>query len=332
MKNPLRLGIIGTGVAVQLLHRPALEELPERYEVRALANRTVSKAQELADQMGVPRDRVYADYEELLACDDIDVVLLALPPKLNYEVSEKALRADKHVICEKPIAASLEDARKMVELPSRYGKKLYIAENFRYEKAIQETKRLLDEGTISRPYMMLYKWMQHVPEDDEIATRPWRKDSGLPGGFLSDHGIHMIDVVRFLLGDIEELQVYGGELAAHVAGVDTALYNMKCRSGTLCSVQWSFAADSNDMSKIELWARDGSLRVSMDRIEIRTGGDTKVVELQGAKSSFYYEWLDFYDAITGSAQPLMTPEEGLADLIAIQKAYESIERHDIASM
>lgn len=321
----IRLGIIGTGVAVQFLHWPALKELTEQYQVRALANRTVSKAEAFAETIGLDRENVYGDYRELLGRQDIDAVILALPPNLNLKVTEEALRAGKHVICEKPIAATLEDARKMTGLPETYGKRLFIAENFRYEKAVSEAKNLLDNGAISEPFMMIYKWMQHVPVDDEIAGRPWRQDSGLPGGFLSDHGIHMIDVVRYLLGDISELQVYGRELADHVAGVDTALYNLRCESGAVCSVQWSFAAPENDMSKIELWARDGAVVLTPERIELRSGEDSTVLDFSDARSSFYYEFLDFYEAMTKGREPRMKPEDGVADLIAVQKAYESIE-------
>lgn len=328
----IQLGIIGTGVAAKLLHWPALEQLEDRYEIRAVANRTVSKAEDFAQLVGLDKENVYGDYRSLLERADIDTVILAVPPEFNVEIATAAFEAGKNVICEKPIAASLADAQKMASLPEKYKKILLIAENFRYERAIAQTRELLDEGVISTPFMMMYKWMQHVPEDDEIAGRPWRQDSGLPGGFFSDHGIHMMDVVRFLLGEIYDLQVYGRELAEHVAGVDTALYNIRCSSGAVCSVQWSFAAPENELSYLELWARDGHLKVRMDRIEIHKGGKVETIDLKGEKSSFYYEFLDFYDVIVHGKQPLMSVKDGVRDLLTVQRAYDSFYKKTILAI
>lgn len=320
----IRLGIIGTGVAARILHWPALKKLKDKYEIRAVTNRTVSKAKEFADLIGLERKNVYGDYRLLLEREDVDAVVLALPPKLNYSTAVDSFEAGKHVICEKPIAPSVKVAEQIVELPKKYDKKLLIAENFRYEKAVSETKKMLDDGVISSPFMMIYKWMQHVPLDDEIANRPWRGDSGLPGGFLGDHGIHMIDVVRYLIGEIDAIQVFGNELADHVTGIDTALYNMRSVSGTLCTIQWSFAAPFNDISHIELWADNGCIKLNMDRIEVITTSGKKIIEMGDVHSSFYYEFLDFYEAIAHDKEPKMGLNDGLMDLKIVEKAYESI--------
>ena len=102
MKQPLRLGLIGTGIAARLLHWPALKQMTDRYRLVAVANRTRAKAEAFADMAGLDPGAVYSDYRDLLARQDLDVVLLALPPRLNFEVARNAAEAGLDIICQKP--------------------------------------------------------------------------------------------------------------------------------------------------------------------------------------------------------------------------------------
>ena len=172
MTQPLRLGIVGTGVAARELHWPALKGMPDRFQVVALANRSRDKAEAFADLVGIERPAVYSDYRKLLAREDVDVVALALPPQLNYEVARAAAGAGIHVICEKPIAVTLEEARAMVALPEEFGVQLLIAENFRYDGAVQKARALIDQGQVAPPFMMSYQYIQPLPVNYEIAGRP----------------------------------------------------------------------------------------------------------------------------------------------------------------
>jgi predicted dehydrogenase len=86
--KPLRLGIIGTGVAARILHWPALKELRDCYQVVAVANRSRDKGEAFADLVGLEQSAVYTDYRELLARGDLDVVDLVLPPQFNYEIAD----------------------------------------------------------------------------------------------------------------------------------------------------------------------------------------------------------------------------------------------------
>lgn len=106
----LRLGIIGTGVAARILHWPALEQLSDRYQIVAVANRSRDKGEAFADLVGLERVSVYTDFRELLARDDLDIVDLVLPPQLNYTMARAAAEAGLHIICEKPIEVRLKKA------------------------------------------------------------------------------------------------------------------------------------------------------------------------------------------------------------------------------
>lgn len=321
--TPLRLGIIGTGVAARELHWPALKRMPERYEIVAVANRTRPKAEAFADMIGLARSHVYSDYRQLVARDDVEAVLLALPPALNYEAARAAAEAGCHIICEKPLADSLPAAGAMLTLPQEFGVRLLVAENFRYDPALQQAKELLNEGRIKPPFMLAYQFTQPVPPDDEIATRPWRQKPTHPGGMLSDHGVHMIDAVRFLMGEIEAVQVFARDLAEHVGGLDTAVYNLRFGSGAIGSIQWSFKVGAGPVSLIQLFAEDGTLQIRPDALRLQRQDQPDERLAVDGPDSFFTEFADFHTALVKGTVPQMTAQDGLNDLAVVEAAYRS---------
>jgi predicted dehydrogenase len=332
MTQPLRLGLIGTGVAARILHWPALERMPDRYRLVAVANRTPAKAEAFAQMVGLDPDAVYSDYRHLLARDDLQVVLLALPPALNYEVARAAAEAGLDIICEKPIAITLGEAEAMAALSREFGVRLLVAENFRYEAAVQKARSLIDAGRVRPPFMLSYRFIQPVPPDDDIAGRPWRQNPVHAGGIFSDHGVHMIDVARTLMGDVAAVQVFGRDLRPHLGGLDTAVYNLKFESGAVGSIQWSFAVASEPSWLIHLWAEDGTLRLRPD--EVRLKKEDRQAELFAVQPmmSFVNEFLEFYDVLAGHKQPVMTVRDALQDLRTILAAHRSAESGQVVNL
>lgn len=328
----LNLGIIGTGVAARILHWPALKQLSDRYRIVAVANRTRSKGVAFADMIGLDRSAVYTDYRELLTRDDVDVVDLALPPSMNVEAATAAARAGIHVICEKPLAITLEGARAIAALPGTFDVKVFVAENFRYENSVRQARAIIDEGVVEPPFLICYKWMQPVPPDDEIASRPWRQAPEHAGGFLSDHGVHMIDVVRYLMGDAAAVHAFGLDRSAFLTGFDNAVFNLEFLSGAIGSIQWSFTVDSDLTWLLELWSADGTLTVDADRVVLTRQGQPPTVFDVTGPSSFVNEFEDFYQAIVNGKPPEMMIKDGLADLRTILAAHQSIVDRDIVSL
>jgi predicted dehydrogenase len=327
--QPLKLGIIGTGIAARELHWPALKQMPDRYQVVAVANRSCDKAEAFADMVGLKSASVYSDYCQLLARDDLDVVDLALPPQLNYKVARAAAESGIHVICEKPIAITMEEAHAMVALSSEFGIQVLIAENFRYDNAIRKAKMLLDEGKINSPFMLSYQYVQPVPLDDEIASRPWRQQPVHAGGCLSDHGVHMIDVVRYLMGEVAEVQVFGRDLHKYLVGMDTAVYNLKFESGAVGSIQWSFSVASEQRSIIQLWSDDGTMQISPDEVRVMRRGHADEAYPIGGPTSFLNEFEDFYAVLTQGRVPLVTALDALRDLETVLAAYRSAIANEV---
>ena len=144
----IRLGVIGTGLAWEKLHYPALQELSDKYEIAALANRTKKDAEEFAAKISLDMKNVYDDYKEMLRRTDLDAIDILVPIELNYEVSEEVAKAGKSFICEKPMAPDMRQARKFLELARKHIVKIMIAENYRYNEENNKIRQLINEGRI----------------------------------------------------------------------------------------------------------------------------------------------------------------------------------------
>ena len=144
--DPVKLGIIGCGIAAKKIHLPALNKLKDKFQIVCVCNHTEPKAKEFAALAGnVP---YVLDYKDLLARPDIEAVAILLPIDLNYQATKDSLNAGKHVIVEKPLAANLGQANAMLEFEKKFDLKMMVAENFRYRPGLKKIKALLDENNV----------------------------------------------------------------------------------------------------------------------------------------------------------------------------------------
>ncbi|MDP9368713.1 MAG: Gfo/Idh/MocA family oxidoreductase [Chloroflexota bacterium] len=128
--EPIRLGIIGTGLAVEKLHWPALKRMPDRFRVAAFCDLERANAEHFAGYSGAAMEEYTADYHELLRREDVEAVLISLPIPLNEPVTRAALEAGKDVICEKPSGANEAEGRALVDLAAAHPERtVLIAEN-----------------------------------------------------------------------------------------------------------------------------------------------------------------------------------------------------------
>jgi len=184
MKN-VRLAVIGTGLAWERLHYPAIKELKEKYEIVALANRTRSDAENFARSINLDLKNVYDDYMQMLKRDDIDAVDILVPIELNYKVSEDVAESGKSFICEKPMAPDMQQAEKYLELSRKHKLKIMIAENFRYNEENNKIKQLVSEGKIGEVVYFIKNNVTCFPCDmskDTYAGTEWRQHPNYPGG------------------------------------------------------------------------------------------------------------------------------------------------------
>jgi predicted dehydrogenase len=199
-KEAIRFAQVGAGVIGQL-RAQALRDLPGT-SLRYVFDVDEAAARALAEQHGA---RATTDYNGLLAIEDFDVVIVSSPPQFHEAQVVAALEAGKDVLCEKPLANSLDAARNMVETARRLGRTLTTGFNHRYFPAIQTVKRAIDDGLIGElDHVRAFAGHQGLSQ----FRAPWEYDKAIVGGgALMDVGIHMMDLTRYLLGEVNE--VYG---------------------------------------------------------------------------------------------------------------------------
>jgi predicted dehydrogenase len=187
---PLRMGILGAArIAPMALVRPA-REVPE-VQLAAVAARDPGKARAFASKHGIPR--AHASYEALLADPDLDAVYNPLPNGLHCEWTIRALRAGKHVLCEKPIAANAEEAERMAAAAREAGRVLVEAFHWRYHPLAARMIEAIASGELGR-VRHLEAWFAFpvLPRSDIR----WRWDLG--GGAMMDAGCYTVSMVRHL--------------------------------------------------------------------------------------------------------------------------------------
>lgn len=193
------IGIIGCGKIAQVRHIPEYTD-NKNATIAAYYDLNTQRAQELANQYG---GKVYPSYEEILADPEIDAVSVCTANSSHAQITIEALKAGKHVLCEKPMATTLEDCEEMVLAAKQCGKFLMIGQNQRLTKAHARAKQLLNEGIIGDVITFRTTFGHGGPETWSIDSgkNTWFFDKNKAAmGAMADLGIHKTDLIQFLLG------------------------------------------------------------------------------------------------------------------------------------
>ncbi len=198
MKN-LKVGIIGTGLIAQIAHIPAYIE--EGAEVAGICDVVEERLKSVSDQFSIPK--TYMDYRDLLADQEIKAVSICTPNYLHAKITIDALNAGKDVLCEKPMAMNVKEAKSMLEASKKTGKILMMGFNNRFRGDIQKLKQFIDDGKLGKIYYAKVGYMRR-----RGTPKGWftvKNESG--GGPVIDIGVHIIDLTRYLMGNPQPVAV-----------------------------------------------------------------------------------------------------------------------------
>ena len=195
----IKVGIIGCGKIAQVRHIPEYAANPYA-EVYGFYDINVARAEELAKKYG---GKAYASYEELLADPEIEAVRVCAANHAHAEISIAALKAGKHVLCEKPMAVTLAECEAMVAAAEEAGKYLMIGQNQRLAKAHAKAKELIKQGAIGKVLTFRTIFGHGGPETWSIdpGSNVWFFDKTKAAmGAMADLGIHKTDMIQYVLG------------------------------------------------------------------------------------------------------------------------------------
>jgi predicted dehydrogenase len=236
----VKIGLIGCGRIARSVHLKILRNTPA-VRVTAIAEpdtNTHNEARRLA-----PDACLLTDYQSLLARDDVDAVVLALPTGRHAEAATAAFAAGKHVYLEKPLATNLADAETVLQAWQRGDRVGMIGFNYRFNKLCRRARQLLRQGVLGEVIA--------VRSVFSSARRPlpsWKMRRATGGGVLLDLASHHIDLVRFLL-DTDVLDVTC-DLQSRVTEDDTAFLKLRVGNGATVQSFFSFCSSDDDLFEI----------------------------------------------------------------------------------
>lgn len=286
----------------------------EGVDLVAVYNRTKEKAIRIAEYFHVPN--VYDDPDELFKNEDLDFVDIITDVDTHFLFVEKALNYGiKNIICQKPMAPDFQTAKKMVKLCSDAGSKLYIHENYRWQIPVRRFSRIIASGVIGKPFKARVSFLSGYPVFD---NQPFLRE--LEHFILTDMGSHVLDVCRFLFGEVDELWCQTKAINKGIKGEDLAVVMMKMNNGMPVYTELSYASvvehDSFSTVHILVEGKNGSVYLGPG-FEIRTttreGTRTEKVTFPS------YPWAD-PDYIVNHESGIHINRNILEDMLGMGKA------------
>ncbi len=321
----LGFAILGTGRFAAGRIMPALIRAQGCKPV-AVVSRDRGRAEAFAADHGVPR--AYDTLAAALADPRVDAVWIATPNDRHRPEAEAAARARKHVLCEKPLATTVTDARAIVEVCQRAGVALGTGFHLRHHPLLREARRLAGEGAIGPVQLAAVEWSLDTPIND---SAPWRRDFAVSGGGIgTGTGIHGIDLLRYVLEDeVAAVSAFTDATTSPAAPVETQIVaDLRFRRGTLATLRAMrpVYAPANSLellgSRASLVARGAIEEAARGRLEVQ-GADARLAGVPAGTDLYALQAQAFAEAVYRGDEPNASGWDGLALVIILTALYES---------
>ncbi|MEW6231666.1 MAG: Gfo/Idh/MocA family oxidoreductase [Chloroflexota bacterium] len=328
----IRVGLIGAGM-VGNAHANAYARLPNA-QVVAVADGRADRAQAMAECFEA---QAFSTMAELLAGTQVDMIDICLPTPRHAEHTVAALAAGKHVLCEKPIARTLEDAQRMIdaakEARDRFGSKFMVGQVVRFFPEYARAHDLLRQGVIGQSKVARTLRGGIFPA---WSADNWLGDFAQSGGVVLDTACHEFDWLRWCFGEVVRVFARGlvYETLAQGQPRDHGLILLRFQSGMIAHVEvtWALPPGGPFMTKVEiagtkgLMAFDNQTSMPIQGYWLGSDGSSNTIpESPVAVTPFQAEISHFLECIEQDREPLVSPEDALAALEISLAALESIE-------
>lgn len=328
----MRVGLIGAKLQGRR-RAPALQGfLGTELVVISAAHK--ESAQALANKFGC---EAVVGWEPVVRRSDLDAVVVCTPPHLHAQISIVAMKNGKHVLCEKPLARTLQEAEAMVKAAKANHVKLQCGFNHRYHPAVQKARELLDQGGIGEPSFIRCRY--------GICGRPgyekeWRATPAMVGGGqLMEQGIHALDLSRWFLGEFREVAAFTANCFWKIQPLeDNAFVLLRTEDGKIASIHSSLTQWKNIFS-FEVFGSEGYINVEglggsygterlvTGRREFLKPFAEEIIEFRGGDRSWHEEWKEFIACIEEDREPSGSGHDGLIAMRLVNAAYESAQKH-----
>jgi UDP-N-acetyl-2-amino-2-deoxyglucuronate dehydrogenase len=258
MSKTLGFAIVGCG---RIAQRHA-EHIQRLGKLIAVCDIDPEKAKSLADKYGAA---AFTNLDELLKkTGDIDVVSVCSPNGLHAEHTIKALRAGIHVLCEKPMALSVQDCGDMITAAERANKRLFIVKQNRFNPPVAAIKQVIDEGRLGKIYSVQLSCFWN--RNEAYYKHSWKGTLDLDGGTLYTQFSHFIDLLYWMIGDVKEVAGFTGNLGHQgiIEFEDSGVIGLKFYNGAIGTVNYTVNSHQKNM--------EGSLTIFGEKGTVKIGG------------------------------------------------------------
>jgi len=285
------------------------------------ASRDLSRAQEYAARFnGID---AFGSYESAAADSRVDAVYICTPHHLHLEHAALAARLGKHILVEKPIAGTLEDARAIVAEAKKAGVNLMVAENYRFLSAVLKAKELVEAGRLGQLRLI------QVQEQYPFEPSGWRNQAELNGGgVFIDGGIHKASVLAYLAGRPQQVFAMAVDPGRQGLEAEDGIVLMtRSAAGVVGIINHSWSAGPvTERPWVSLSGTKATIYFELGRpwLKIIDGTSEEVIELADDYRGLVPMVREFHQSILGARDPSMTGAEAIEDLSFVLKAYESM--------
>ncbi len=334
----LGFAVVGLG-AISRMHLESISSLPTARLVSVVA-RNPERAQRVADEYGCD---AYTDYRQALDRKDVDVVTILTPSGARRDIALDAAAAGKHVIAEKPLEITVKRIDEMIAACDKAGVVLAGIFQFRFKPAWRYLKRAASEGRLGRLFVgdAYNKWYR---TREYYASASWRGTWELDGGgALMNQGIHVVDLLQWIMGDVEEITAYVRTLRHSIEAEDTAAAILRYRNGAVGVIEATTSVYPGYPMSVEVHGERGTVKVAGDWITDWSVQDTTEDELREVGRVFAPEasqstasdpaqtdptWhrmqiADIVDSILEGREPAVPGREARKSVQIIEAIYQS---------
>jgi predicted dehydrogenase len=316
----LKFGLIGAGGIAQS-YAQAFEQ-SSIAQLIAVVDVRLEAAQALAERLNCQSFESYKTMAESL---ELDAVIICTPPVTHREISIYFLDRKVNVLCEKPLSVDVQSAIEMVDTAARNGVILTMASKFRYVEDVIRAKSLVMSGILGEIVLFENAFTSRV----DMSSR-WNSNPAVSGGgVLIDNGTHSIDIMRYFLGALAEVQVIEGKRIQSLNVEDTVRIFAKSASGVVGNVDLSWSINKELDSYIRIYGSQGTISIGWKESKYRQSSSPEWIQFGSGYNkvqAFNSQIENFSKAILGQETLLITAQDSIASVEVIEAAYRSMNQ------
>jgi len=330
----LKFALIGCG-RISRKHVAALSEI-KKSRLCAVCDIISERARKTAEPLGIP---YYTDYREMLEREDVDVVNILTPSGLHSQHSLDIVRYGRHIVVEKPMALTLDQADSMIEACDRANVKLFVVKQNRYNLPVQQLKKAIDSGRFGKMVLgtVRVRWCRDQAYYDSDS---WRGTWAMDGGVFTNQASHHIDLLEWCMGSVESVFAQTATRLVNIEVEDTGVAILRFASGALGVIEATTATRPKDLEgSISILGERGAVEIAgfavnevrtwnfIDSLpedeKFRTELNQNPADVYGFGHKLFLE--DVIRSIESNIRGLVDGLEGRKSLELINAIYESVE-------